>query len=114
MKFKIQTSIVLRYSNLSIFWHFTLMKHLKNILIGMLFILLLVLATSSTWIYSQIDSALPQLDGKQTLYGLSASAVVERDIQGVATIKAANRLDIALATGFIHAQERFFQMDLAL
>ena len=112
MKFKIQTSIVLRYSNLSIFWHFTLMKHLKNILIGMLFILLLVLATSSTWIYSQIDSALPQLDGKQTLYGLSASAVVERDIQGVATIKAANRLDIALATGFIHAQERFFQMDL--
>ncbi|TWX72812.1 penicillin acylase family protein [Colwellia sp. C1TZA3] len=88
------------------------MKHLKNTLIGILFILFLVIATLSTWIYSQIDSALPQLDGKQTLYGLSASAIVERDQQGIVTIKADNRLDIAIATGFVHAQERFFQMDL--
>lgn len=89
-----------------------LMKKIKNIFIGILSILVLVLATAGTWIYSQIDSALPQLDGNKTLYGLSATATVERDAQGVATIKAANRLDIALATGFIHAQERFFQMDL--
>jgi len=88
------------------------MKHLKNTLIGILFILFLVIATLSTWIYSQIDSALPQLDGKQTLYGLSASTIVERDSQGIVTIKADNRLDIAIATGFVHAQERFFQMDL--
>ncbi|MFT6901239.1 MAG: penicillin amidase, partial [Colwellia sp.] len=88
------------------------MKHLKNTLIGILFILFLVMATLSTWIYSQIDSALPQLDGKQTLYGLSASTIVERDSQGIVTIKADNRLDIAIATGFVHAQERFFQMDL--
>lgn len=88
------------------------MKNLKNIFIGILCVLLLVLATAGTWIYSQIDSALPQLNGNKTLYGLSATATVERDAQGVATIKADNRLDIAIATGFIHAQERFFQMDL--
>ena len=88
------------------------MKHLKNTLLGILFTLLLVIATLSTWIYSQIDSALPQLDGKRTLYGLSTSATVERDKQGVVTIKASNRIDVALATGFVHAQERFFQMDL--
>ncbi|MBA6389566.1 penicillin acylase family protein [Colwellia sp. BRX10-3] len=88
------------------------MKHFKNTLIGIVFILFLVIATLTTWIYSQIDSALPQLDGKQTLFGLSASATIERDLQGVATIKASNRVDIALATGFVHAQERFFQMDL--
>ncbi len=88
------------------------MKYFKNTLLGMLFILLLVMATLGTWIYSQIDSALPQLDGKRTLYGLSSSAIVERDQQGIVTIKADNRLDVALATGFVHAQERFFQMDL--
>tara|TARA_R110000737_G_scaffold67867_3_gene95918 strand:- start:2524 stop:4959 length:2436 start_codon:yes stop_codon:yes gene_type:complete len=88
------------------------MKHLKNTLLGMLFVLLLVIATLSTWIYSQIDSALPQLDGKRTLYGLSTSASIERDKQGIATIKASSRVDVALATGFVHAQERFFQMDL--
>jgi len=113
MNFKIQTSFVLRYSNLSIIVTlFTLMKLLKTTLISILFILFLVMATLSTWIYSQIDSALPQLDGKQTLYGLSDNATIERDQQGIATIKASNRLDIALATGFVHAQERFFQMDL--
>ncbi|AZQ85566.1 penicillin acylase family protein [Colwellia sp. Arc7-635] len=88
------------------------MKYFKNTLLGLLFVLLLVLASLGTWIYSQIDSALPQLDGKRTLYGLSTSATVERDKQGIVTIKAKNRLDIAVATGFVHAQERFFQMDL--
>lgn len=88
------------------------MKHLKNTLLVIFFILLLVFATLSTWVYSQIDSALPQLEGKRTLYGLSTSATIERDQQGIATIKADNRLDLAIATGFIHAQERFFQMDL--
>ena len=88
------------------------MKHLKNTLLVIFFILLLVFASLSTWVYSQIDSALPQLEGKRTLYGLSTSATIERDQQGIATIKADNRLDLAIATGFIHAQERFFQMDL--
>ena len=88
------------------------MKYFKNTLLSLLFILLLVIATLGTWVYSQIDSALPQLTGKQTLFGLSATTSVERDQQGVVTIKANNRLDIAVATGFVHAQERFFQMDL--
>jgi penicillin amidase len=88
------------------------MKHYKNILVGIAFVLLFFIATLATWVYSQIDSALPQLEGKQTLFGLSASATVERDKDGIVTIKANNRLDIAVATGFIHAQERFFQMDL--
>ena len=31
---------------------------------------------------------------------------------GHPTIRAANRIDLAFATGFVHAQDRFFQMDL--
>lgn len=88
------------------------MKHYKNIFVGIFFVLLFVIATLATWVYSQIDSALPQLEGKKTLFGLSATATVERDEAGIVTIKAKNRLDVAVATGFVHAQERFFQMDL--
>lgn len=88
------------------------MKHFKNTVIGLFFITLLVIATLLTWLYSQFDSALAQLEGKQTLYGLTATTQVERDKQGIVTIKAENRLDAAIATGFVHAQERFFQMDL--
>jgi len=52
------------------------------------------------------------LDGKKTVFGLKKSAIIERDKQGIATIKAQSRNDIAVALGFVHAQERFFQMDL--
>ncbi|WP_286234775.1 penicillin acylase family protein [Thalassotalea sediminis] len=72
---------------------------------------MLIVAMAFTWLYSQIDGALPQLDGKITLFGLENGASIERDEKGVATIKAENRHDLALATGFVHAQERFFQMD---
>ena len=88
------------------------MKKYKNILLGFFLLFTLIIGTLSTWIYSQIESALPMLDGKINLVGLSDTAIVERDAQGIVTLKAKNRLDIAVATGFVHAQERFFQMDL--
>jgi hypothetical protein len=47
-----------------------------------------------------------------TLAGLSAPVTVERDALGIPTIRGETRLDVARATGFVHAQERFFQMDL--
>ena len=109
----IQTTSIFRYSSLSILQlarH--KMKYSRNIFIGLFFVITFVIATLATWLYSQIDSALPKLDGKQTIFGLSANATVERDQNGIVTIKAKNRLDTAVAMGFVHAQERFFQMDL--
>lgn len=58
-------------------------------------------------------ASLPVQEGSQKLRGLSAPVEILRDADGVATITAANRVDAARATGFLHAQERFFQMDLA-
>lgn len=85
---------------------------LKRIVISFFLITSLIIASVSTWVYSQIEGALPILEGKKTVFGLTKSATIERDEQGIVTIKASNRLDIAVATGFVHAQERFFQMDL--
>jgi penicillin amidase len=85
---------------------------IKRIIIAILLISSLVLASGATWLYSKVDSALPLLDGKKTVFGLKNTVTVERDVQGIVTIKANNRLDVAVTTGFIHAQERFFQMDL--
>ncbi|GLX79309.1 peptidase [Thalassotalea insulae] len=88
------------------------MNNIKKISIAVSLIIFLLCAMALTWVYSQIDSALPILEGKQTILGIKNSVVIERDQQGIATIKGQDRLDIATATGFIHAQERFFQMDL--
>jgi penicillin amidase len=59
-----------------------------------------------------LRGSLAQLDGERPLPGLSAAVTLERDSLGVVTITASNRLDVTRALGFVHAQERFFQMDL--
>ncbi len=53
-----------------------------------------------------------QLDGQRAVPGLGARVSVERDALGVPTVRASSRTDLARATGFLHAQDRFFQMDL--
>src|SRR5262249_52743307 len=42
----------------------------------------------------------------------STAATIERDALGTATVHGASRDDVAYALGFVHAQERFFEMDL--
>ena len=59
-----------------------------------------------------LRASLPQLDGKHTAPTLSAAVTIERDALGVPTLHGSSRADIAYATGFVHAQDRFFQMDL--
>jgi penicillin amidase len=88
------------------------MIKITKILSGLLLVSILLAVTALTWLYSKVDSALPILDGKKTVFGLNQAATIERDDQGIATIKAQSRSDIAVALGFVHAQERFFQMDL--
>lgn len=63
--------------------------------------------------YLTLRASLPPLDGRIAAAGLAAPAAIERDALGVPTITAANRADLAFATGFVHGQDRFFQMDLA-
>jgi penicillin amidase len=65
------------------------------------------------WVRAQLRASLPQLDGSLTLDGLESPAVVTRDALGIPTISAGSREDVARATGFLHAQDRFFQMDLS-
>ena len=75
--------------------------------------LLLVLAFGSVlWIRHQLHGSLPLLDGTRQLAGLSAPVTITRDALGIPTIQGRTREDVARATGFLHAQDRFFQMDL--
>src|SRR5262245_25424153 len=73
---------------------------------------LAVAAGLSLWLWLALRASLPTLDGTIDLAGLSAPVRVERDALGVPLIRGSGRLDVARATGFVHAQERFFQMDL--
>jgi penicillin amidase len=46
------------------------------------------------------------------LAGLTAQVVIDRDRFGIPTVTAANERDAAFALGFLHAEERLFQMEL--
>lgn len=62
--------------------------------------------------YGALRMSLPVLEGGLALPGLTAPVRIERDDLGVPTISAANQRDRARALGVLHAQDRFFQMDL--
>lgn len=71
--------------------------------------LLLVIAIMS---WAVLRGSLPQLDGDLEVAGLDAAASIARDADGIPLITAASRRDLAFATGFAHAQDRYFQMDM--
>lgn len=60
-----------------------------------------------------LRASLPRLEGASGEPGLTNVVRITRDSRGVPTIEAANRLDLAYATGFVHAQDRYFEMDLS-
>ncbi len=65
------------------------------------------------WLHGAMEAALPQLDGEIELSGLSAPVTVRRDAQGVPHIEAATLDDLLLAQGYVTAQDRLWQMDMA-
>ena len=85
--------------------------------VGLACLLVLIAAAGAGWSAAQLRArlraSLPVLDGAVHLAGLSGRVVVTRDALGIPTITGQTREDVARATGFLHAQDRFFQMDLA-
>ena len=83
-----------------------------RLLAGLVGVLLLGGAVAGGWFYHRARASLPQLDGSSALAGLGAPVTVARDALGVPTLRGQTRADLSRALGWLHAQERFFQMDL--
>lgn len=71
--------------------------------------LLACIALAATW---YVQSKLPQRTGELHLTGLSAAVNVRYDERGVPHIQAKNELDMYRALGYVHAQDRLFQMEI--
>jgi len=76
-------------------------------------LLLALAAAGGLWLRGRLRASLPRLDGQVAAAGLAAEVRVDRDALGIPTIRGASRPDVAFGTGFVHAQDRFFQMDLS-
>jgi len=84
-----------------------------RIIAAVIIVLALIIFAVAIWFYWAARQALPQVDGKISVYGLSAPAKVLRDAQGVPHIIAANAQDLFFAQGYVTAQDRLWQMDIS-
>ncbi len=78
------------------------------ILLGILALLIVVLAIVSV---VNVRRPFPKTDTALTIPGLQAEVNVYRDENGIPHIYAQNEHDLFLAQGYVHAQDRFWQME---
>jgi penicillin amidase len=84
------------------------MKWIKRILISLLVLIILV----SVFVFVWLKSSAPQYAGELKLKGLHEKVDVWYDDYGVPHIYAQNNHDLYLAFGYVHAQDRLFQMEM--
>ena len=84
------------------------MKLLKRILLTLL--ALILLACGGTYLFLQ--SSKPTYEGSLSLEGLQQEVKVYFDEYGIPHIYAENELDAQFALGYVHAQDRLFQMEM--
>ena len=74
---------------------------------GLILIVVIVLAAGYLW----MRGSLPKLDGEVEVAGLKAAVEVIRDTHAIPHIYAESTTDAAFAMGFVHAQDRLWQME---
>ncbi|MER5896022.1 penicillin acylase family protein [Streptomyces sp. NPDC001876] len=83
-----------------------------------LFVIVLVLALvagvgyGAFWSVSTVRASYPQTTGSIELKGLTGNVDVKRDSYGIPQIYADSDSDLFRAQGFVHAQDRFWEMDV--
>ncbi|WP_074939483.1 penicillin acylase family protein [Ectopseudomonas composti] len=74
--------------------------------------LALVVAATAGGLTWYLHDKQPQRDGELVLAALQAPVTVDYDERGVPHIRAESEADMYRALGFVHAQDRLFQMEL--
>ena len=93
-----------------------LSKFLVRILIGAVIIALIAVAGGAFYFRSYLPNtaapqSFPQIDGQLKVAGLDGSVDIYRDHMGIPHIYASTLHDLFFAQGYVHAQDRFWQMD---
>jgi penicillin amidase len=87
------------------------MKKRAFIVLGSL-LLILVIALGG-WFYRMTRRAWPQIDGTPQVGGLQAPVEIIRDRWGAPHIYAENPHNLFFAQGYVHAQDRFYQLEFS-
>lgn len=88
-----------------------MLRVLRNISLGLLAVILLFALVVVILIPINIRKSYPQTEGEIQIQGLDSVVDIYRDSFGVPQIYANTKHDLFYAQGYVHAQDRFWQMD---
>ena len=84
---------------------------LKKILLALSSLVVILVAVIGVF-YILLNKSVPNYSGEIAIAGIQSTVKIYRDSNAVPYIKAKNETDAAFALGYVHAQERLFQMDI--
>ena len=84
---------------------------LRVVIIAVIIVTLLLAGAAAYGVYLVRDS-FPQTSGTIEVDGLQADVSVLRNERGIPSIYADSLEDLFFAQGFVHAQDRFWEMDV--
>ncbi|MBL8056359.1 MAG: penicillin acylase family protein [Anaerolineales bacterium] len=87
------------------------MRLLQGVLRTLLIAVLALALVAGLLIGATVTRSFPQTRGTVRLPGLRGSAEVLRDANGIPHLYADTAEDLFMAQGYVHAQDRFYQMD---
>ncbi len=88
------------------------MKKWIKITIGVISSIIILMFFGFLYLQYLLRQPLPEYSGEKTFSGISSEIEIYRDSSAIPYIFALTETDAAFALGYLHAQERLFQMDL--
>src|SRR6187399_3100117 len=73
--------------------------------------LAVILAVAAGAAYHYLRRSLPLLDGTIAVTGIRSTVDIVRDADAIPHVFATNKLDALLGLGYVHAQDRLWQME---
>ncbi|MDJ0339300.1 penicillin acylase family protein [Cryobacterium sp. PH31-O1] len=85
-------------------------RRVRRLLIAFVVVVGLVLVSAGLGVYT-VTRSFPTLAGTVDIAGLTDRVTVTRDTAGIPQITAKTAADLFIAEGYVHAQDRFWEMD---
>ena len=83
-----------------------------KVIIGLLSVIVVIGVATFFFLRYQVRKSFPQTEGSILVAGLEHPVLVARDVYGVPRIEASSEHDLMLSLGYVHAQDRLWQMDM--
>ena len=84
---------------------------MRRILIRLLAALIFLLGVAGGGLYFYLRQSLPQTSGEVAVDGIAGPMDIVRDADAIPHIFASTKLDAMFGLGYVHAQDRLWQME---